>query len=190
MRNVTDGIPLTALVAKESVKTGWNGAGGGFGLSSAGIAPMLGFAAGSAYSRTERARDLAAPQIKTGVDFGIIPQLVMTSVAAGFIMYLPDMMLRYRSIDPGDRALRAITTLMHWGGAACIAGAFIWIVVVLMNQTRETGENDSTVAHALTKQIYNRLRYVEREHIIFDPTTGQEGPASKEGLTNLLKQES
>lgn len=187
---IADIYTLAAIVSKETTETAWNGSGVGIGLTTAGISPMLGFADGSSYSQTKRARDFAEP-VKENANLleTFKTPLMILGVACAF-NFLPYMMnLVVGSPAPDDRYTNALMTFLQSSGTVLAVVGFGVATYICISGKAEVGEDEREKAYALKEQIYNRLRYIEADHVIFDPVSNQEAPANKAGLAMLLQQD-
>ncbi|HBP6267185.1 TPA: hypothetical protein L6A43_29630 [Pseudomonas aeruginosa] len=72
----------------------------------------------------------------------------------------------------------------------CIVGAALWFI--FGRSRREDEENArfkaAEAADRIKEGIYYRLRYVEDDHVVFDPKTGREVPAERNHILSLLNE--
>lgn len=189
MRDKSSGVSLAAIVSKETTETAWNGSGVGIGLTTAGIAPMLGFADGSSYSQTKRARDFAEP-VKEDANLLETFKTPLMIFGVGCVFnFMPYMMnLVIGSPAPNAPYQDALMTFLQWSGAILAVVALGAATYICISGRTEVGEDEREKAYALKNHIYNRLRYIEADHVIFDPVSNHEAPANKAGLAMLLQQ--
>ncbi|EIK0878092.1 hypothetical protein LJT71_004408 [Escherichia coli] len=205
MRKANEGVSLAAIVAKETTTGKWSGLGTGIGLDTGGIGLFIGGMAGSKQEQTQRAKNFESPKPKEeeysllNVYSPIIKVLVLGVIfgfSARFFTFLSDTNSGFDEPVTAATDTGKIQTFLNGvvGGMADIAPflaiiiAFIWFL--FFSSEREQEELSRVEREAaktkLRIDVYNRLRYVESDHIVFDPLTGREVLAEPLYITKLI----
>lgn len=82
----------------------------------------------------------------------------------------------------------AIKVLSYMLPCTAIIMAVIWIIFFIGDRREKLKHAELDVIKIKARQkIYDRLRYVENEHIVFDPVTGREVPAERTCINELVE---
>ncbi|EHJ2538604.1 TPA: hypothetical protein J8E98_004905 [Escherichia coli] len=194
MRNEKDGIALAAIVAKETTTGEWSGMGGGLGLGTGGIGVFVGGMGGTKFEQTQRAKDFEGPKdAKYSLKnvYGPILSLgiggVLIGVAAQFTSFMAE---DSPSTLDGPYAIlpEMVNILGYAAPLLAIFGAAIWFIFFSRgrqeNEMKRLKREEALIK--IRKEIYYRLRYVENDHIVFDPKTGREVPAEQSYIVKLI----
>ncbi|HAW0459846.1 TPA: hypothetical protein JLJ37_004473 [Escherichia coli] len=205
MRKANEGISLAAIVAKETTTGKWSGLGTGIDLGTGGIGLFIGGMAGSKQEQTQRAKNFESPKPKEeeysllNVYSPIIKVLVLGVIfgfSARFFTFLSDTNSGFDEPVTAATDTGKIQTFLDVvvDGMAVIAPflaiiiAFIWFLFFSSEREKEELTRVEREA-AKTKfriDVYNRLRYVENDHVVFDPLTGREVSAEPLYITKLI----
>lgn len=199
-RSANDGVSLAAIVAKETKKGTWSGTGGGVGLGFGGPGVFVGGMSGSKSEQTKRASDFEAPaETAFNWNYVLAPFYAMVAIAV-LIKFVGGAVEMFQDTSSGTGDMRNSLSNASDLLSSCVS-ALVFIVPILLvigvgiyffffagkrteqEEARYLTEKQLDNAKEL---IYYRLRYVEQEHIVFDPVSGQEVPASKEHIHQLL----
>ncbi|EME4608263.1 TPA: hypothetical protein R4Z46_004513 [Escherichia coli] len=198
VRQPNDGVSLAAIVAKETTVGKWSGSGGGIGLGFNGFGLFYGGMSGSKRDQTQRAKDFSV-LTKTNYStlkvwttplylFGIALVFKVITLFMGSVEQLTD---RDNS-SPMDRvgllAGEFSNILGTYVPLICIFGFILWFIFGYRaaderenKRVERQRENESRA-----ETIYMRLRYIENDHIVFDPLTKKEVPASSDKIRELI----
>lgn len=205
MRKANEGVSLAAIVAKETTTGKWSGLGTGIGLGTGGIGLFIGGMAGSKQEQTQRAKNFESPKPKEeecsllNVYSPIIKVLVLGVIfgfSARFFTFLSDTNSGFDEPVTAATDTGKIQTFLDVvvGGMAVIAPflaiiiAFIWFLFFSSEREKEelTRVEREAAKTKLRIDVYNRLRYVESDHVVFDPLTGREVSAEPLYITKLI----
>ncbi len=205
MRKANEGVSLAAIVAKETTTGKWSGLGTGIGLGTGGIGLFIGGMAGSKQEQTQRAKNFESPKPKEeeysllNVYSPIIKVLVLGVIygfSARFFTFLSDTNSGFDEPVTAATDTGKIQTFLDVvvGGMAVIAPflaiiiAFIWFLFFSSEREKEelTRVEREAAKTKLRIDVYNRLRYVENDHVVFDPLTGREVSAEPLYITKLI----
>ncbi|OIS90232.1 hypothetical protein [Brucella cytisi] len=196
MRDPKEGVSLAAIVAAETKDGEWSGAGGGLGLGIGGIGVFAGGATGSNREQSKRAQDFEAPE-QSKFDWQSVYSPVIGAVMLGAIAIATSSMSKMfmGGHEPGskiDRVQSMLGNIMTVMGIAvpilCLLFAGYYVIfgsakaVAKENKRLERLEQ----LQPIRESVYYRLRYVEADHVVFDPVTGRETPAERNRILQLL----
>ena len=197
MRNEKDGIALAAIVAKETTTGEWSGMGGGLGLGTGGIGVFVGGMSGTKFEQTQRAKEFEGPKdAKYNLKnvYGPILSLgiggVLIGVAAQFTLFMAEDSSSSTPEGPYAILTKIVNILGYAAPLIAVFGAAIWFVFFSGGRQKEEMkrlEREEELIK-LRKEIYYRLRYVENDHIVFDPKTGREVPAEQSYIVKLINE--
>ncbi|EME4608262.1 hypothetical protein VYM41_003596 [Escherichia coli] len=203
-RSANDGISLAAIVAKETKKGTWSGTGGGVGLGFGGPGVFLGGMSGSKSEQTKRASDFEAPaETAFNWNYVLAPFYVMVTIAVliklagGAVEIFHDTGV---SLSPGpgdapnplskvsDLTSTWLSALVYIVPILLVIGVGIYFFFFAGKRTKQEEERYLTEKQLdnAKELIYYRLRYIEQDHIVFDPVSGDEVPATKKHIHQLL----
>jgi len=201
MRNPTDGIALAAIVAKETTNGEWSGTGGGIGLGTGGMGFFVGGMSGTRSDQTQRAKEFKGPQEK-GYSFFNVHGPALRIIAFGVLcgLFAKGALIMGEGVPETNNSangpipdasalfsgfLEFVATFVPL--LACLIVA-IWFV--FFSSGRHKAEVDRVKREEakinIKKKIYYRLRYVENDHIVFDPESSEEVPAEPEAIAALI----
>ncbi|HCA3195775.1 TPA: hypothetical protein MN540_005083 [Klebsiella pneumoniae] len=201
MRNPKDGVALAAIVAKETTTGEWSGSGGGLGLGSGGIGFFVGGVSGTHCDQTQRAKDFEGPQETSysqlnvyGPMLGLLAVAVLIRFCAGVASTMAEDTAVTSNSDQGplNNLPNLLSGVLDFFGnvvpvLACL-GAIGWFVFCSYGRHKSEAERveREEAKTKIRKKIYYRLRYVENDHIVFDPESFEEVPAEREAITALI----
>ena len=194
-RNPQDGVSLAAIVAKESVTGAWSGAGGGIGLGSGGPGVFIGGMSGTKHEQTQRAADFNAPEKPEFSFMTEFRPLLVFIIVAALSTWTMNMADALNDDSPVTNSDMGFTNLIHilnglimYVPVMCIFGIAIWIIFFSGSSfDEETKRYDASLAiYEIRKTIYYRLRYIENDHVVFDPVTMEEAPAHQVAIKMLI----
>ena len=194
MRLASDGIPIAAIVARETTDKAWQGTGSGIGFGTGGLGLMFGGVAGATTEQSNRARGFTLPDVADfrlsrtlGPFFNAIIGIGMISVGTELV---PNIIMDGGDVPPAfARLLDILPTIVHVLVPLAVLGVGLAFMLDLnpgARQERERVARD-TEAHQGMQKVHARLRYVEADHVIFDPVTGQEVPANHSDMMRLVE---
>ncbi len=194
MRQASDGIPIAAIVARETTDKTWQGTGSGIGFGTGGLGLMFGGVTGATTEQSNRARGFTLPDVARERWFWALGPIIGVVVAVGMTSVIVDMMPSIIG-DGGDvppvfaRLLNILPTIVHVLGVLGVVGIGVVLMLDLNPRVRHERErvDRDTVAHRQMQKVHARLRYVEADHVIFDPVTGQEVPANNTDMISLVE---
>ncbi|EIY7949892.1 hypothetical protein MM742_004532 [Salmonella enterica] len=201
-RSANDGVSLAAIVAKETKKGTWSGTGGGVGLGFGGPGVFLGGMSGSKSEQTKRASDFDAPaEAAFNWNYVLAPFYVMVAIAI-LIKFFGGAVELFRDtgFSPGPGDVRNPLSNASDFFSSCLSGLVYIVPIILFigigifffffagkrTQQEETRYLTEKQLDNAKELIYYRLRYVEQDHIVFDPVSGDEVPATKKHIHQLL----
>ncbi|EPN9162975.1 hypothetical protein ACT4EA_004171 [Escherichia coli] len=201
MRNPNDGITLAAIVAKETTTGEWSGTGSGIGFGTGGMGFLVGDMSGTSRDQTQRAKEFEGPQ-ETSYSllnvYGPMIVLIAVGMGAGFaakvVSSLDDVSPSSSSGIEGPLGdlPSLLGLLVDFIGTAVPVLAFLaaigWFVFCSYGRHKEESERveREEAKTKARKKVYNRLRYVENDHIVFDPESLEEVPAEREAIAALI----
>ncbi|EFA4846896.1 hypothetical protein E0G64_23180 [Escherichia coli] len=207
MRNANEGISLAAIVAKETTTGKWNGTGGGIGLGTGGIGLFIGGVSGSKQEQTQRAKNFESPKEEEYSLLNVYGSIIKILVF-GVLFGLSSRLFTFLS-DTGSDFAEPVTTTTATGKIQSILGGmaemvsilgtvvpFLVIIIAmiwfLFFSSKREKEELTRVEHEAAKtklriDVYHRLRYVESDHVVFDPITGREVPAERACIKKLIE---
>ncbi|KAA0178818.1 hypothetical protein FX016_23080 [Cupriavidus gilardii] len=197
-RDPKEGVALAAIPAKETTEGRFSGTGGGLGFGTGGLGVFVGGVSGTTRTQTQRARDFQGPE-KAGFPWLSLYGPILAalgfafvfSVAVGFVGHVADTGPRLSSgpvaniAAVANRIVSVVPTLVVIGVFAYIV-YFMLFAVPSRRAVAEEQAKAEEAAHAGRMEVYHRLRYVEADHIVFDPATGREVPATAQAIRRLL----
>ncbi|EAA5483209.1 hypothetical protein D6C39_003365 [Escherichia coli] len=207
MRNANEGISLAAIVAKETTTGKWNGTGGGIGLGTGGIGLFIGGVSGSKQEQTQRAKNFESPKEEEYSLLNVYGSIIKILVF-GVLFGLSSRLFTFLS-DTGSDFAEPVTTTTATGKIQSILGgmaemvsilgtvvpflviiiAMIWFLFFSSKREKEelTRVEREAAKTKLRIDVYHRLRYVESDHVVFDPITGREVPAERACINKLIE---
>ncbi|HGA7692118.1 TPA: hypothetical protein ACITFF_001811 [Salmonella enterica subsp. enterica serovar Virchow] len=195
MRDPKEGVALAAIVAKETTDGKWSGTGGGLGFGTGGLGLFVGRMSGTKREQSQRAKNFEAPPKASfnwwyvnGPFIALLAFAFLFKVGAGFSEFVS--VGEVPQSGPAASMGEFITVLGTWVPVVAIIAAGVWFFVGRGRREREE-EARFKRAEAEDKAkavIYHRLRYVEADHVVFDPKTGKEVPAERDYILSLLSQ--
>lgn len=188
MRNPTDGIALATIVAKETTNGG-SGTGGGIGLGAGGMGFFIGGISGTRSDQTGYSFfNVHGPALRI-IAFGVLCGLF----AKGALIMgegVPETNNSANGPIPDVSALFSgflefVATFVPL--LACLIVA-IWFIFFSSRrhkaEVKRVQREEAKIS--IRKKIYHRLRYVENDHIVFDPESSEEVPAEREAIAALI----
>ncbi|EOS9525983.1 hypothetical protein ACNKW8_004542 [Salmonella enterica] len=207
MRNANEGVSLAAIVAKETTTGEWSGAGGGIGLGTGSTGLFIGIMGGEKLEQTQRAKEFEAPEEKKnnpiniykpmiiilafGVLFSLVPKFI--SALSPFPSEDENLLSNSGTISVMANAQSTLTDavdlLSYLIPCLAIFFAVIWLIFFSDEKRKEELKRaeQEKIRIKARKEIYHRLRYIENEHIVFDPVTGREVPAERTCINELIE---
>lgn len=198
MRDAKEGVSLAAIVAKETVEGTWSGSGAGLGFGTEGLGLFVGGMSGTKREQSKRAKEFAAPP-QTTFNWGYVygPVLVLVFVATvlkfgtGFVSAMSE------SSYSGTNSAISQTQLNLEGLLPFLSVVAIALLLIgapayflMFSKPRKAQESKryevERAADEVRLNIYNRLRYVEHDHVVFDPETGIEVAAEETAIQHLI----
>jgi hypothetical protein len=198
-RNPGDGVSLASIVAKETTEAKWRGSGGGLGFGTGGIGVFVGGMSGTKREVSQRAKELQPPpessfnwgyvygpalgMIGMGVLFSVFSKLLGSDVLGG---------VTSAGTGPVANAQKGISELLPILGTVIPLILMILAGVYFLYGGFGRGDQESKRYAAAQKAdkfragIYHRLRYVEADHVVFDPRTGDEVAAERHAVVGLI----
>lgn len=208
MRKANEGVSLAAIVAKETTTGKWSGLGTGIGLGTGGIGLFIGGVSGSKQEQTQRAKNFESPKEEEYSLLNVYGSIIKVLVF-GVLFGLSARLFTFLS-DTGSDFAEPVTTTTATGKIQSILGGmaemvsilgtvvpFLVIIIAMIwflffSSEREQEELSRVEREAaktkLRIDVYNRLRYVESDHIVFDPLTGREVLAEPLYITKLINE--
>ncbi|EIC0560675.1 hypothetical protein K9245_004588 [Salmonella enterica subsp. enterica serovar Heidelberg] len=195
MRDPKEGVALAAIVAKETTDGKWSGTGGGLGFGTGGLGLFIGGMSGTKREQSQRAKNFEAPPKASfnwwyvfGPFIGLLAVGILFKIGASFSEVMNDG--EAPQSGPAANIGAFVSVLGTWVPVVAIIAAVVWFFVGRGGREREE-EARFKRAEAADKAkavIYHRLRYVEADHVVFDPKTGKEVPAERDHILSLLSQ--
>ncbi|OAT35696.1 hypothetical protein M988_4393 [Hafnia paralvei ATCC 29927] len=196
----TDGVALSAIVAKETTTGKWSGSGGGLGLGTGGVGLFVGGVSGTKHEQTKRAEEFdSLPEEKFNWLYVYAPLLAMigigmlVSCGSQLSEFLTDTSSQPASTTNVMTNISAnLSNMVSWIGKVVppvlFVGCVIWYFFGFKTRQKEETlrYENANKKREHEVQIYNRLRYVEVDHIVFDPLTGEETTATRENILKLI----
>ncbi|MEB2158962.1 hypothetical protein VDS42_19120 [Xanthomonas campestris pv. campestris] len=207
MRTATDGVSLASIVAKETSEGQWSGSGAGVGVGAGGFGVFLGGISGTKREQTLRAKDFQAPAKASFNWLRVIAPLLLLVVTGFFFSVMgqvltgSDVTARARSsqIEAASPSLDSVTASVN--GAIIMMAKFVplilfgvaalWLACGVFDSRKDAEEQRYKKARArdaVQAEIYHRLRYVEADHVVFDPATMTEVPATAPAIEALMQE--
>ena len=190
MRDSKEGIALAAIAAKETIEGTWRGTGGGIGISSGGLGLFVGGMTGTKTDRTLRAKEFRRPsraEFNWWNVYGVAIIIIISAVLISLVPTIIDIIAPISKARPLllDDVARIIG---HWGGLIIL---FVGVGVFLIGsggrqRAEEQRLEKARKMDATRDAVYFRLRYVEVDHVVFDPKSGVEIPATYEAIEDLI----
>ncbi|WDK04528.1 hypothetical protein [Xanthomonas campestris] len=199
MRTATDGVSLASIVAKETSEGSWTGSGAGVGVGTGGFGVFVGGMSGTKREQTLRAKEFQAPaRAKYNWMRVIAPILVL--VATWFVFGVTGELIDSNVDAPASAspaaatsaALSAMTAILTKFVPLILFGvAALWFACGGFDRRKDAEEKrykEARARDAVLAEIYQRLRYVEADHTVFDPTTMKEVPATAPAIEALMQE--
>lgn len=197
MRDANDGVSLAAVVAKETTEGRWSGTGGGLGFGTGGIGLFFGGVSGSKQEQTARAKSFTPPP-KSEFRIGRVIAPILVLMAVGLAVKFSTSLLPALAAAPSDAVGSPVFATIS--DAAPILGTaflgvfllalvlFAWFVLPRRWGDEEKRHQADVKLDQVRSEVYHRLRYVERDHVVFDPETGREAVAERAAIHALIDQ--
>lgn len=195
MRDPKEGVALAAIVAKETTDGKWSGTGGGLGFGTGGLGLFVGGMSGTKREQSQRAKNFEAPPKASfnwwyvfGPFVALLAFGLLFKIGAGFSEAMNDG--EAPQSGPAANIGELVSVLGTWVPVVAIVAAMVWFFVGRGSREREENARfkRAEAADKAKAVIYHRLRYVEADHVVFDPKTGKEVPAEREHILSLLSQ--
>jgi len=194
-RNSNDGVSIASIVAKGTAEGKWSGTGGGVGFGTGGLGFFVGGMSGSETRQSLLASELEAPR-------GIRPRS-MTSLLAplGFLgmaiwfSVAPDMLMEMAGgnglnlstdIPLGNIDPEVMQNLIKTAPLVLVTLSAISFIMSAISKKKEREQEQENEKAAKRSEVYYRLRYVESDHVVFDPKTGMELSATRENVARIV----
>lgn len=207
MRTVTDGVPLAAIVARETTEGQWSGSGAGVGIGTGGLGVFVGGMSGTKREQTLRAKAFQAPATTEFNWLRVIAPLILL-IFTGFLFSVigevltgSDVTARARSSQIEATSASMDSTTAAVNGAIIMMAKFVplilfgvaalWFACGVFDSRKDAEEQryeKARAREAVQAEIYHRLRYVEADHVVFDPETMKEVPATTPGIEALMQE--
>lgn len=198
MRDKSDGVSLAAIVAKETTHGKWSGNGGGIGFGTGGIGLFVGGMSGRKTDQTERAKELKGPEKPSfnwwyiyAPAFALIFAAIVVSVGSQIVSSIP---VSGPLSNPGLENIEGSFAAMvkfagYVVGPLLIVGSAVYMLFLSGERRKEANArfDREGALFGIKKTVYLRLRYVEADHVVFDPNTGEEVPAEQDKISALLE---
>ncbi|EAV7022655.1 hypothetical protein ABJD62_004339 [Salmonella enterica] len=199
MRDPKEGVALAAIVAKETTEGKWSGTGGGLGFGTGGLGLFVGGMSGTKREQSQRAKDFEAPPKASfnwlyvfGPFIALLVVAVLFKFGASFSEFMRDTAPSHSGSLSGPQANLGefVSVLGTWVPVLVILAAVVWFFFGRASREREEQARfkRAEAADKAKGVIYHRLRYVEADHVVFDPKTGKEVPAERDHILSLLSQ--
>lgn len=199
MRDTKEGVSLAAIVAKETVEGSWSGSGSGLGFGTAGLGFFVGGMSGKKREQSKRAKEFAAPP-ESSFNWGYVygPVLILVFIATflkfgtGFVSAMSDSNYSGVTDSTFNQTRFNLEGMMPFLSVVAIALLFVGAPAYYFafSKPRKVEESKrfkaERAADEVRLNIYNRLRYVEQDHVVFDPVTGLEVAAEKIAIQHLI----
>lgn len=199
MRNAKDGVALASIVAKETTSGQWSGTGGGLGLGTGGVGFFIGGMSGTKHEQTQRAKEFEAPAKPTfnwKYVFGPLMAILGIGILVGFSSRFTMFLTEDFQSEPNENLTghmqenlsQIVSVLGTFVPILAVFGAVIWFIFFRSSREKEeTARFEAAKAkNKIREKIYYRLRYVESDHIVFDPETMEEVPAHRDAILELI----
>ncbi|EMM4514138.1 hypothetical protein WAQ86_004768 [Salmonella enterica] len=199
MRDPKEGVALAAIVAKETTNGQWSGLGGGLGIGTSGPGLFVGGMAGTKSEQSKRAAEFDAPEkpkFRLSSVYG--PVILFAAIVGAVALYRSGLFAPGVFEEPAPTTAKPDFITTARTGLSSVANAlFIVMIPALValfwwcsgpRMKEQEKEHASELERAkVAEVIYYRLRYVENDHIVFDPKTGDEVPASREFILKMIE---
>lgn len=199
MRNANEGVALAAIVAKETTEGTWRGSGGGLGFGTGGLGLFVGGMSGTKREQSQRAKEFEAPP-KASFNWLYVFAPLLLLLAIGAMFAFGSNVVQF--ISAGQPAATGnlgrvqanldemVGVLGQFVPVLAFLGAGLWFIFGRSSrEDEETARYEAAKARdAIREAVYYRLRYVEHDHVVFDPVTGAESPAAREAILALIEQ--
>lgn len=197
-RKPSDGVALASIVAKETTEGKWSGSGGGLGLGPGGLGLFVGGMTGTKRDQTLRAKEFQPPKKD---EFRLMKVVgPMVALAAFGLLFSCSGQVLNSVADTGfaptgnlgrvNQSLQAVMdVLLFVVPVVAVFGAAIWYVFGSDKRSQREHERHEAAKRQdeSMQSVYYRLRYVEADHVVFDPVSGMETPATRENIMTMLR---
>lgn len=199
MRKATDGVSLAAINAKETTEGRWRGGGTGIGIDADGIGLMGMSMSGTQRMQTQRAKAFEAPARSSFRMGYVLAPMILLLVAAAWLQvsssFVEVMGEPASEVSSGTRLGKAGAGLEDMGKyvviavPVLIAGAMGYFLFGVGGRHKEESRRFAAAQKQDEERhkIYARLRYVELDHIVFDPKSGREVTADRDAILGLIE---
>lgn len=196
MRDPKEGVSLAAIVAAETKDGKWSGAGGGLGIGLGGIGGFAGGATGSSHEQTKRAQAFEAPG-QSEFDWKTVYHPAIVAFWLGIFTAVMTNIAKFFSggVEPGSKIEGVQTALVNMISSVgiivpvlCVLFAGYYVAIGSGKAVAKENERLQRLEQLqpIKENVYYRLRYVEADHVVFDPVTGRETPAERGRILKLL----
>ncbi|MEY2161387.1 hypothetical protein [Rhodanobacter sp. FW106-PBR-LB-2-11] len=187
------GVALGSIVGRETVDGTFSGSGTGVGLGTGGLGLFVGGVSGTTHQATARAQALRPPERPSFNWAFVIGPIILAILVLVGAQFVPDFL---RSMGDGQAAppgtiSGAADQMLSVIAPLGVIGALVMVgLTVFSSRTRyDSAQRDYTAADradVLRRDVYQRLRYCEPDHLVFDPLTGASCPATHDNIMALI----
>ncbi|WP_193060887.1 hypothetical protein [Halomonas sp. 3A7M] len=197
-RNKSEGVSLAAIVAKETTHGKWSGSGGGIGFGTGGIGLFVGGMSGTKTDQSIRAKELKGPDKPSfnwwyiyAPAFALIFAAIVTSVGSQVVTSIPmSGSVSNPVLENVEGSFADMAKFVGYViGPLLIVCSAIYVLFFSGERSKEANArfDREGALFEIKKTVYLRLRYVEADHVVFDPDTGEEVPAERDKISALLE---
>ena len=187
------GVALGSIVGRETVDGTFSGSATGVGLGTGGLGLFVGGVSGTPHQATARAQALRPPERPSFNWAFVIGPIVLAIFAFAGAEIIPDFLHSFadgQSAAPGTIGGGADQMLSVVAPIGVIAALAMVGLTVFSSRTRyDVAQREYAVADradVAQRDVYQRLRYCETDHLVFDPLTGTSCPATHENVLALI----
>lgn len=185
----TDGVSISGLYLRETTTTEKSGALLGGGLSTSGVVVGGGGYAGSETNQTLRSATFSPPQEKT-----VEPD---TSRMLELLSYLGVVIVGFTILT---YAIYGILTLLAYPFSTIMKqmfedaiyfyiflGVIIALFIIVTTPKDYSKVDKEKMRNGARMEVYHRLRYVEVDNIVFDPSSNNGCYANRDSIRDLIE---
>ena len=191
------GPTIGSIVARETTHGTFEGGTSGLGFGTGGLGLFAGTVSGTTHSATDRARAMRAPQKASFNWSSVIGPIAIAVFALVAYQVVPGLL---SSLTPPSGApaapdagtiQQAMGNLMDVVAPVGVIGAAVMVIFMIASSKGRYRQAESTYqADTLRwegkKRVYDRLRYCEMDHQVFDPLTGRTCTASQNDILAMI----
>jgi hypothetical protein len=191
---------VKAIVASETTHGSWHGSAGLVGIGNEGLAFGAASMSGNHTSQSLRAQEFMAPRPEAVHEASVGFRRLMTGLMGLFMLVLLGKVAFPFIDDAGSTTYylggdssgprHELQELAIWlGGAGFLLLAVFGLVYMVIKAYEPEANRQFKQAKARDRRrdrIYSRLRYCEYDHIVFDPVTRAEAPATERRINVLI----